>query len=191
MRSGRVTPDNYEARVGRAVVRIAFLKTLTQMYVYQACWPAMKMACKCMICSFICFGASLVMFFSSLFCKENRVGPILIETSRTLFLHCVLAGWACAGVSSWVICIRCFPHISSIWGHFNNWIHLRFSNRLLNHFRLSKPPSVQWDIQNHGNATSERSKLLSDSPPYSQRASVQLQIHWTALHYLLLMGNCP
>lgn len=43
-------------------------------------------------------------------------------------------------VSSWVMCIRCFPCSNSIWGHFNNWIHLRFSNRLLNHFRLSKPP---------------------------------------------------
>lgn len=142
---------------------------------------------------FISHGASFVMFFSSLFCKENWVGPVLTVTSRTLLLHCVLAAEhvQVGAVSSWVRCIRCFPCSNSICGHFNNWIHLRFSNRLLKHFRLSKPPSVQWDIQNHGNAISERSKLLSNSPPYSQRANVQLQTHWTALHYLLLMGNCP
>lgn len=177
---------------GEPVVRLAFPKSLCAMYGCRACQPTTKFVCKCMICIQMSPGSSPTMVFPRLMCKQNWIeSQILTKTSRPLLLHWPTECMQVGSVSPWVICIRCFPCRNSIWGHFNNLIHLRFSNRLLNHFKLSKPPSLQWDIQNHGNAISERNKLLSDPPPYPQRASVQLQIHWTALHYLLLMGNCP
>lgn len=165
-----LTPDHH----GDSAVRACDLCSLCGSCGSQETWS--NTCAKCVLqhpnMGFPCVSSARGIELGLIFSQPNRPCPLQVGAHGSFLSDASLA-------------VAVFEVISMTW-----YTHA-FPNRLLNHFQLSKSPRVQWDIQNHGNAIAERNKLLSDSPPYPQRASVQWQIHWAALHYLLLMGNCP